>query len=377
LTRPEKFPKSQAEALIRDEAGLSGPCRWQPLHGDGSERIFYRVTTQNGSLIVVWRPPEDDQFPNENDSYVYMGKHLAQKGIPVPRIYAYLRSEGLTLVEDLGSIHLQQAVRSTAGEFVRLYHQAVELLLSMQACATEDLDTHYCFDTPVYDPVFVVWRELDYFQQSFLQGALGLESHSYDLELEFSTLASRAGAGEGHLFFLHRDFQSRNLMLKADVLHVIDFQGARLGPPQYDLAALLLDPYVQLSQSSQQELLTAYCRRFSVVVGVSAGEFMEKYPHVALCRNLQILAAFAFLTKTRLRSHFAQYILPAWQQLQRLLAVTPCSDYRGLVRLVQSQSEETIARVAARMEREAQSAGGQDRQDRRERREGETSNIPG
>jgi aminoglycoside/choline kinase family phosphotransferase len=371
LTRREKFPKSRAEALIRDETGLSGPYRWQSLHGDGSERAFYRVAIQNTTLVVVWSPPEDDHFPNENDSYVYMGNHLGEKGIPVPRIYAYWRSEGLTLMEDLGSIHLQDAVSSAAGKLAKLYDTGVELLLRMQVRATEDLDTRYCFDTPVYDPPFIVRRELEYFEQSFLLGALDLESESYDLELEFSRLASRASGGEGRLFFLHRDFQSRNLMLRGEVLHVIDFQGARLGPPQYDLAALLLDPYVQLEDSIQQELLAAYSRRFSEMVGVSAEEFLETYPHLALCRNLQILAAFAFLTKIKLRSHFAQYIVPAWRQLQRLLTAPPCSDYRGLVRLVRSQSDETVARVAARLEREAQSVGGGKIE------KGETSNVPG
>jgi aminoglycoside/choline kinase family phosphotransferase len=149
-------------------------------------------------------------------------------------------------------------------------------------------------------------------------------------------------------------------MLKGDVLHVIDFQGARLGPPQYDLAALLLDPYVQLSRSIQQELLDAYSRRFNEVVGISAGEFLEKYPHVALCRNLQVLAAFSFLTQIRLRSHFAQYILPAWQQLRRLLTAPPCSDYRGLARLVQSQDDEIIEKTAVRLEREARQAEGRE-----------------
>jgi aminoglycoside/choline kinase family phosphotransferase len=358
LTRRAKFPKSRAEALIREETDKSGPFRWHSLHGDGSERVFYRVASHESSLVVVWSPLEDDHFPNENDSYVYMGKHLHHKGIPVPQIYAYMRSEGLTLMEDLGSVHLQDAVRSARGELTRFYQQAVELLLNMQVSGTEDLDTHYCFDTAVYDPAFIVERELEYFRQNFLVGALDLESDAYDLEREFSTLALRAGAGEDQVFFLHRDFQSRNLMLKGDLLHVIDFQGARVGPPQYDLAALLLDPYVQLPESIQQELLATYARRFSKLVGVSSKQFLKRYPHVALCRNLQVLAAFSFLTRVKGRSHFAQYIVPAWQQLQRRLATSPCSDYQELADLVQSQSDEIIARMAARLELEAQSQDG-------------------
>ena len=358
LQKETAFPKTQAEKMIREETGLSLPFRWKSLQGDGSERAFYRVTTQNGSLIVVWSPLGDDHFPNENDSYVYMGKHLSKRGIPVPRIYAYWRSQRLTLMEDLGSMHLQDAVRSARGEVARLYNQAVELLLSMQLRATEDLDTRYCFDTPAYDADFILRRELEYFQQSFLLGALGLESNSLDLVPEFSTLAFRAAAGEGRTFFLHRDFQSRNLMLKGNVLHVIDFQGARLGPPQYDLAALLLDPYVQLPDSVQQDFLAAYGRRFSEAVGVPAEDFLEIYPHAALCRNLQILAAFAFLTRIKCRPHFARYIVPAWWQLNRLLAVPPCSDYKSLARLVQSHGDEFIVAMAARLEREARKSAG-------------------
>ena len=101
------FPKARAEDLIREHTTPRGSLRWQPLYGDGSERTFYRVATQKQSLILIWSPPGDETFPNENDSYVYLGRHLHQKGVPVPEIYGYYRSEGLTLVEDLGSVHLR------------------------------------------------------------------------------------------------------------------------------------------------------------------------------------------------------------------------------------------------------------------------------
>ena len=135
------------------------------------------------------------------------------------------------------------------------------------------------------------------------------------------------------MFFLHRDFQSRNLMLKGDLLHVIDFQGARVGPPQYDLAALLLDPYVQLPESIQEELLATYARRFGKLVGVSSKQFLKRYPHVALCRNLQVLAAFAFLTRVKGQSHFAEYIVPAWKQRALITRNWPASCNPRAMRL--------------------------------------------
>ena len=349
------FPKTRAEELIREYTELDGPFRWEPLHGDGSERAFYRVTDRKGSLVLVWCPLEDQRFPNENDSYVYVGEHLLKRGIPVPEIYGYSRSEGLTLLEDLGPVHLQDAVQSANERLIVLYRQAIELLLKLQAEATQDLDTSHCFDTPVYDSPFIIRRELEYFRWSFLEGALALEIDSDYLEGDFSLLAARAGKVGSRLFFLHRDFQSRNLMVKGDLLYLIDFQGARLGPPQYDLASLLLDPYVQLSESFQKELLASHSKNLSELTGMSIDEFMDKFPHVALCRNLQVLGAFAFLTKMKGRSHFAQYIMPAWMGLRRLLREPSCSDYQILANLVENQSDEVIAKVAARLEREARS----------------------
>jgi aminoglycoside/choline kinase family phosphotransferase len=356
LPRRASFPKSSAEKLIREITELSGPFSWEPLHGDGSERAFYRVSDRKGSLVLVWSPLEDQPFPNENDSYVYMGEHLLKKGIPVPEVYGYSRSEGLTLLEDLGSVHLQDAVQSAHEKLTVLYRQAIELLLRMQADATQDLDTSHCFDTPVYDPPFIIRRELEYFRWSFLEGALELEIDSGYLEGEFSLLASRAGEVGSRLFFLHRDFQSRNLMVKGDLIYLIDFQGARLGPPQYDLASLLFDPYVQLPESIQNELLTSHSRNLIELTGMSADEFMDRFHHVALCRNLQILAAFSFLTKIKGRPHFAQYITPAWRGLRRLLTEPSCSDYQILASLVEDQSDEAVAKAAARLEREARSA---------------------
>ena len=360
LKRQRELPKIRAEELIRDSTKLSGPFLWEPLQSDGSERTFYRVFDSKESLVVVWSPLEDQPFPNENDSYVYMGKHLFARGIAVPEIYSYSRPEGLTLLEDLGSVHLQEAAQSARERLTALYHQAVALLLKMQIEATEDLDTSNCFDTPVYDPPFIIRRELEYFRWSFLEGALKVKVDSAYLESDFSLLATRAGQVEGRPFFVHRDFQSRNLMVKGDLLYLIDFQGARFGPPQYDLASLLLDPYVRLPDSLQHELLTLHSKNLSELTGISVDDFICKFFHVALCRNLQILAAFSFLTRRKGRPHFAQYIMSAWRSLRCLLTEASLSDYKSLKHVVKHQSDEMVAQVAASLEREAQQRAGSD-----------------
>ena len=197
-------------------------------------------------------------------------------------------------------------------------------------------------------------RELRYFYQSFLRDALGLKIPWGQVEEEFSLLAGRAGRVEERSFFLHRDFQSRNLMVKEGRLYVIDFQGSRKGPSQYDLAALLLDPYVQLPEPFAERLRLAHAERLRDATGIPVADFLEGYEQVALCRNLQIVAAYSFLTRVKGRRHFAGYLVPAYRTLQQMLGRPACKDYRFLRGLVRDHGIEEVAEVAARLERGAE-----------------------
>jgi hypothetical protein len=112
-------------------------------------------------------------------------------------------------------------------------------------------------------------------------------------------------------------------MVKDGRLRVIDFQGARLGPLGYDVAALLIDPYVGLAPELQAELLDYYLQELQKRVAVDEAAFRRQYPYLALSRNLQILGAFAFLTKVKKKSYFARYIPAAVASLKRRLAERP------------------------------------------------------
>jgi N-acetylmuramate 1-kinase len=350
--------RERAETLIRKGISASPPFRWEPLHGDGSDRTFYRLLTADTTFVLLWSSPADQRSPNENDSYVYMGRHLERHGIPVPKIFGYWRDEGLVLLEDLGSVHLQDAVRpGSASQVERLYQQAADVLIRIQLQASEGLDTGQCFDTPLYSPDFVMERELRYFYQSFVRDALGAKITWDQVKDEFSILAERAARLEEPSFFLHRDFQSRNLMVKEGRLYVIDFQGSRKGPSQYDLAALILDPYVQLPEPFAERLLLAHAERLRDASGITVADFLDGYEQIALCRNLQILAAYSFLTRVKGRRHFARYLVPAYRTLQQTLGRPPCEDYRFLRGLVRDHGIGEIAEVAARLEREAGERG--------------------
>jgi aminoglycoside/choline kinase family phosphotransferase len=299
------------------------------LHGDGSERRFYRLAIRNQTFVML----EHLGGGEENESYYRIGNHLRSRGVPVPRFYAYNR-QGLFLLEDLGDEHLTDRVLlSDESGIEQLYRQAVDALIHMQRYATPGFRSEYCFDTPFYDQRLALEREGLYFRDAFLTTYLNLRNLPSGLDHELADLSTYV-EHERRRVLLHRDFQSRNLMLKEGRLHVIDFQGARLGPPQYDLAALLWDPYVDLPHPLKERLFQYYMDEMGIK---NQAQFREHFNYIALHRAMQILGAFGFLTRIKNKPFFEQYIPVA---IKNILTLTFLLDLRLYPAL-----KETIGRL--------------------------------
>ena len=166
--------------------------------------------------------------------------HLYNKGLPVPKIIHSDPFSGLVFMEDLGDIHLQSAVQETddTGYIYTMYRKIIGLLIDMSLWSRENFDPNWTYQTPEYDKNMILEKECRYFIDAFLNGFMHRNRHYGDFETEFDMLAGNA-VRFGINGFMHRDMQSRNIMVKNDNFYCIDFQGGRIGPIQYDLAALL------------------------------------------------------------------------------------------------------------------------------------------
>jgi aminoglycoside/choline kinase family phosphotransferase len=119
-------------------------------------------------------------------------------------------------------------------------------------------------------------------------------------------------------------------MIKDGRVRIIDFHGGRIGPLAYDLASLLIDPYLALSSSLQLEIKNVYLEELQNYIPYNRSQFEREYILLSLQRNLQILGAFAFLSRQREKDFFTQFIPPALQTLNTLLAKPEATDYGGL-----------------------------------------------
>ena len=303
-----------------NDIGLSSKdIDYHPLAGDGSTRTFWRMTSRRPpmSYIAMENAPATEFLRRENLAYLKIGEHLFQKGLPVPEIFRYDLVNGWFIMEDLGDESLQ-ACASQNTDKVPVYKKVVEILFRFQIEGSRGFDTSWTCQTERYDRLVMRRYEADYFRDAFLSNYLGLEKDWSDLEGPFDYLAETASKADCH-FFLHRDFQSRNIMVSQEKIGIIDWQGGRLGPLAYDLASLLIDPYTALSPAQRGQIFDHYLRLLGDHEPAWVSPFETYFPYLAIQRNLQILGAFAFLTHVKGKTFFEHYIPPALKSLHALL----------------------------------------------------------
>jgi N-acetylmuramate 1-kinase len=133
----------------------------------------------------------------------------------------------------------------------------------------------------------------------------------------FISLAKRLASRRRVL--VHRDFQSQNIIIWGDQAYLIDFQGLRPGLPQYDLASLLYDPYVELTPQERAHLLAYYFSRNSH--GLEFPEFERIYLDCGIQRLMQALGAYGAIGILRGKQEFLRHIQPAIKSLIEVASV--------------------------------------------------------
>lgn len=311
--------KSFVYSFLEDLGLCTKDFRWHPIPSDGSTRLFWRISRPGSGtrFIVMENAPETPFKKRENLAYLKIGKHLFTKGLPIPEIYRADLGTGRFIMEDKGDISLQQKAAHEQDK-VPLYKKIVEILIRFQIKGSQGFKGAWTCQTKRYDRSVMRGLESDYFRDAFLRDYLGLKSDWPELEGPFEYLAGMASRADNG-FFLHRDFQSRNILISEDKIGVLDWQGGRLGPLAYDLASLLIDPYTALTALERDQVFHYYLDLLRNYEPNSVGPFEEIFPYLAIQRNLQILGAFSFLTKVAQKPHFESYISPALKSLNNLL----------------------------------------------------------
>ncbi|MGH9716437.1 MAG: RapZ C-terminal domain-containing protein [Candidatus Acidiferrales bacterium] len=293
--------------------------RTQPLQGQlgGSGRKIIRLTSSASSAIGVLHDVRE-----ENLAFLEFSRHFRKHGLPVPEIYAEDLDRGGYLEEDLGdttlfeSLSKHRAGENLSPETIDAYRKVVDVLPRFQIEAGRDLNYEVCYPRAVFDAQSIAW-DLNYFKYYFLKLA-GISFNEQSLEDDFSRLTKFLLSAKLD-YFLYRDFQSRNIMLRDGKPFFVDYQGGRKGALQYDIASLLYDAKADLPPALRQQLLDRYIERIADFSDIRRNDFMRHYYAYVYVRIMQALGAYGFRGFYERKSHFLQSVPFAMKNLRWLL----------------------------------------------------------
>jgi N-acetylmuramate 1-kinase len=280
-------------------------ARVVPLTGDASDRRYFRVLPAHGDTFVlaVYAAP----FAYASLPFANTAELFAAMPVPVPRILGHEDDVGVLAIEDLGDVTLQAHLGSAPpARHAALYREAVAFIDTFQKRGRELADSRYLPYGIAFDVEKLTW-ELNFFIKHYLAAYRGVTfgpAEREALDAEFAAIVAELAAERRVL--CHRDYHSRNLMLRDDRLFIIDFQDARLGPDTYDLVSLLRDSYVDLPWAAVDDLI-AY---FLALQGRSAeaDAYRRRFDVMALQRNLKALGTFGYQTTARGNPVYIQYM---------------------------------------------------------------------
>jgi len=293
--------------------------RVQPLQGQlgGSGRKIVRLANEKVSAIGILYHVRE-----ENAAFLEFSRHFRGHGLPVPEIYAQELSQGAYLEEDLGDTTLFEFLSknrtgdSIAPQAVKAYRKVVDLLPRFQVEAGRDLNYKVCYPRGSFDRQSIAW-DLNYFKYYFLRLA-GIAFNEQALEDDFHRLTKFLLSAPRD-YFLYRDFQSRNIMLRDGQPFFLDYQGGRKGALQYDIASLLYDAKADLPPELRQQLVDHYLDALGNFITFDRDAFMQYYYAYVYIRIMQALGAYGFRGFYERKAHFLQSVPYALKNVRWLL----------------------------------------------------------
>lgn len=275
-----------------------------PLAPSGSARIYYRLQSQNRSAIAAYNPNK-----KENHAFLTFSKHFKAKNLPVPEIYAEDLENDVYLQEDLGFTTLYSYLLQKGDYFpdylIQIYKQVVEKLAHLQIEGGKDLDYSVCYPRAAFDKQSMLW-DFNTFKYYFLKTAK-IPFDEQLLEDDMNKFVDYL-LEENCSFFMFRDFQTRNIMIKSGEPFFIDYQGGRKGALQYDLASLLYQAKANIPPDIRTELLEHYMDTVEKLIAIDRKKFVEYYYGYVLIRCIQVFGTYGFRGLYERKEYFIKSI---------------------------------------------------------------------
>jgi hypothetical protein len=269
----------------------------EKLAGDASTRTYYRIFFQDRQTAVAM--VSQNPGSSEESLFLHIQGYLENLALPVPKILAHNPTKGIVILEDLGDDLLESVISHRSDSEIKdVYRLAIDTLVNLQRTTSRSQSRCSAFDL-AFDENKLMW-EMDFFMDHFVLGWANErppKSAISEMTTFFRKICSELSSEPR--IFTHRDYHSRNLIFKDNRFFMIDFQDARLGPAQYDLASLLRDSYVSLSEVLVEDLLKFYMEQADYLIDHDSEHFRRIFDIMSLQRNIKALGTFGYQVAVR------------------------------------------------------------------------------
>ena len=319
-----------------------------PIAESGSARKYFRIVTDKRSLIGTYSSNIE-----ENEAFLCFSKHFHDLGLNVPKVFAVNAERTCYLQSDFGDdnlfAHVQKALMANVGpstgsgtsaflgeNTIALYKKALSHLVKLQVLGHQGLDYTKACPTERFDRQAII-DDLNYFKYYFVKPHEEIDFNETRLGKDFEAFADFVSQAPCD-FFMYRDFQSRNIMVKDGELYFIDFQGGRKGPLNYDVVSLLYQVKAQIPQATRDELVEYYKAELSQYMSPEAVRFDTYQPYFVYLRLMQVLGAYGFRGLIQKKSHFIESIPYALKELKAWNEAHPLNKYPELQNIISQLS---------------------------------------
>lgn len=286
--------------------------RIEKLPQSGSDRNYFRIKTNEGSYIATC-----NQNIKENNTFISFSSHFKNWGCPIPEIFIVNDEHTIYIQEDLGDTSLLKILeeKGYTDEVYGLFKKSLKALAHLQINADQGLNYNDCITSKAFGKQAII-SDLLYFKYYFLD-TLKIPYDKEKLIDDFDALSTYLSDAD-HKYFMFRDFQSRNVMVKNGEVYFIDYQGGMKGALQYDVASLLWQAKAELSDEWKKSLLHYYMNCIEEILNkpIDKNRFESQYNGYVLIRLLQVLGAYGFRGLFERKAHFLTSIPLALKNLK-------------------------------------------------------------
>ena len=281
----------------------------------GSDRIYFRIFTSDTSYVATY-----GKNIKENETFIYFTKQFRSCGSPVPAILAVNDDKTIYIQEDLGNVSLLNKLDELgySEEVYALFQSSLRQLAHLQIKGDQGLDYNRCITSHEFGRQAIM-SDLLYFKYYFLD-TLQIPYDKEILLAEFDVLSAFL-TDTDYKYFMFRDFQSRNIMVRDGQVYYIDYQGGMKGALQYDVASILWQARAELPEEWKNSLLDYYIDRAEEKLNtkIDRGRFVSQYNGYVLIRLLQVLGAYGFRGLFERKAHFLTSIPLALKNLKSFI----------------------------------------------------------